>query len=312
MNDTKWFKVFRAGNYPQGNVSIADVKEMASSYNREYHEAPLTTLHDDSSPAYAVVDQVKEVNGVLFVTFADILPTAYDINKQYKKPSIEITLYDDKKYLRAVTLTNFPQVKGMDRIQFAEQHPNVYFSEDYTINLFKGHAMITDLVKKFAENLSINVSNYQCDGDILAEAERIVTEIKSKFGDATGQVQQLTLNLSKYTEAGITIEKFNEMKTLVDTYKTERIESLISFALTTKNILPNQKDHLKTLAETNFDTAKAFVEGLPDKPGAPKIHRFTGGELSTITYEDILKEPTLAKQFTEQQLLDLRKKSKTF
>lgn len=319
-----FFKIFRAGKYPQGEITKADVEAIATGYDPDYHEAPLTILHDDSSPAYAVVDELKSDNGVLLASFTEMLPEAFEMNKRYKRPSIEIALYDDKKYLRAVTLTNFPQVKGLDRIKF-EENSSIFFSEGLTINLTKGIKMFNEKLIKLAESLSLSISDYQTEGDLIDAAQSKLTEIKTELGVSSAKLSSLNLSLSKYEEAGITIEKFNELKSNnenlqkeIKAYEKERVDGLINTALQTKDILSSFSsaeafgNSIRNFAERiSYDEAKKFVEGLKTKiEGNPLLKKKPDGK--EYKYEDILDDPSLAKYYGKEELAAMRKNSVLF
>lgn len=315
----KFYKIFRAGKYPQGEVTKADVAEIAATYDRNFHEAPLTVNHESTSPAYAVVSELQERDGILFASFDEVLEEAHVMNKKFKKPSIEIATYDDKKYLRAVTLTNFPAVKGLDKIQFgdssaaalAQAENSAIFFSDFNLNLNKGETMISDTIKNFAEKLSLNISDYQTDGDLLDAAVNIVTNLKTQFADSSEKINSLNLSLSKFTEANVSVEKFNELKAEVTAFKKQRVDNLLSFAVENKNVLPAHVENLRTYAEQNFDAAKNLVYSLPAKNQPPDIAKLKEGE-KEFTYEQVIADPELSKNFTEEQLNELRKKSKTF
>lgn len=320
----KFFKIFKAGKYPQGNVTKEDIAEIANSYNRDYHEAPLTILHDDKSPAYAVVDELIADNENLLASFTDISEDAYEMNKKYKRPSIEIANYEGKKYCRAITLTNFPQVKGLDKIKF-EENSSLFFTEGLTLNLSKGTIMFNENLIKLAESLSIPISDYNSEGDLIQAAQEKIDTLKSELDEVTKKVTSLSLNVSKFDEAGITIEIYNELKTkldsalkdkeeaekLVQQYNEKRIDDLITFAVKEKKFLPSQTESLKKFAQLDFDNAKKFIDALPEKPlnnPLPKL-KPDGKE---YTYEEVIKDPSLMKNFSEDELAVLKNNSKIF
>ncbi len=324
MKMKKFFKIFKAGKYPQGNVTKEDIAEIANSYNRDYHEAPLTILHDDKSPAYAVVDELIADNENLLASFTDISEDAYEMNKKYKRPSIEIANYEGKKYCRAITLTNFPQVKGLDKIKF-EENSSLFFTEGLTLNLSKGTIMFNENLIKLAETLSITVSDYNSEGDLIQAAQEKIDTLKSELDEVTKKVTSLSLNVSKFDEAGITIEIYNELKTkldsalkdkeeaekLVQQYNEKRIDDLITFAVKEKKFLPSQTESLKKFAQLDFDNAKKFIDALPEKPlnnPLPKL-KPDGKE---YTYEEVIKDPSLMKNFSEDELAVLKNNSKIF
>lgn len=337
--DKKFFRVFRAGKYPQGTISVKDIQEIAASYDPQFHEAPLTVNHDDWSPALATVDEVKVEGPDLLVSFKDILDEAYEANKKFKRPSCEIVDYDfgdsTKKYLRAVTLTNFPQVKSMDKIQFGENSA-FFFMEDLTLKLTKGIKMFNENLNKVAAALGIVVEDYTTE-ESLADA------IVAKTGNKTDEVATLTESLTKFTEAGITVEAYQEklnawdaenkkvveLEKEVKTFKEERLNNLKTVAIATKDVLgafgsiEAFEKHLTKFAEhADYNEVKTFVDALKVKPANPPLKRpDTSSDTETkffkedgkpITYEDLLRDPSLAQKFTEEERAELKKKSETF
>ncbi|MDI6804934.1 MAG: phage protease [Bacteroidota bacterium] len=315
----KFYKIFKAGKYPQGEITQADVAEIATGYDRNFHEAPLTVNHESTSPAYAVVDQLQERGGVLYASFDEVLEEAYAMNKKFKKPSVEIATYDDKKYLRAVTLTNFPSVKGLDKIQFddlsaaalAQEDNSAIFFSDFNLNLNKGETMISETIKKFAEKISLNISDYQSDGDVIDSALKIINNLKIQFADSSEKINSLSLSLSKFTEANISVEKFGELSEEVKAFKKQRVDDLLASAVTNKNILPANVENLRTFAEQNFDAAKKLIDALPAKSQPPVVAKFISEE-KELTYKEVMADPKLAQQLSEEQINDLKAKSKIF
>lgn len=316
----KFFKIFKAGKYPQGTVTESDIAEIAQSYNRDYHEAPLTVNHEDKSPAYAVVSEVKADDKFLLASFDDILDEAYEVNKKFKKPSVEIAEYDGKKYLRAVTLTNFPQVKNLDKIQFSAEGgyasgvaegSSIFFSEDLTINLNKGLKMFNEKIVKLAESLSLDVTQYQTEDDLLVKAAEVITSLKSEIENNSNKIKELEPIVNKFNEEGVTVEKFIEQKKLIETFQQKRVDDLIALAVANKKILPAQGEGYRKFAELNFDEASKLLNSLPGIPEPPKFKTFKD-ESKQHTYEEVLKDPKLLKLYSKEELEDLRKNSNTF
>lgn len=192
----KFFKVFTAGKYPQGTLTQNDIVEVANSYDPSFYEAPLTINHEENSPAYAAISKVIAKGKDLYVSFTDILNEAFDLNKKFRYPSCEFAEYEingtKKKYLRAVTLTNFPQVKSLDKIQFNE-NSLVLFSEGVTLNLNKGINMFSKEIIQLAEKLSINVSDYSVEGDLLQKAVDVVGGLQTQLSESKDKINQLNI-----------------------------------------------------------------------------------------------------------------------
>jgi len=125
--EDQWIEVFRAGDYPQGSISIEDLDDMVNSYNVRTFEAPVTKDHEQEGPAYGWVSAIKREGATLLTKFSQVSETLKNWIKTgaYKKRSAEI--YKNfqgtgKKYLRAVSFlgATSEQVKGMKPIAFAE------------------------------------------------------------------------------------------------------------------------------------------------------------------------------------------------
>ena len=313
MKNLDYIKVFEAGKYPQGDFTETDISEIASSYDTNYHEAPLTKDHQQTGEALGWIESVKASGKDLLVRFKDLTDDAIKLNREgkYKRPSVEIATYNGKKYLRAVSLTNFPAVKGLPALQFNEG-ANYYFSENILIN-FNDNKMY-ELIKEFAEKIGINISDYGTEGDILAKAEAIITELKTNFSQSQATIDSLNLSISKFDESGVTVEKFNELESKlkaaenkITEFEEKAISSEVESAISSKKFLPTQKDFLTKMAKADIDGFRTFVENAPELAvfSAPKVTGKTAdGKL--ITYEMILKDGKLAAQFSESELETLR------
>src|SRR5574344_1736834 len=131
----KYFEVFKAGIYPQGKFTKAEVEELAKNYDPSFCEAPITLDHEQSGPAFGWVESVKADKGVLKATFKDVtedLKTFVNDGK-YRKISVEIyrELEGKKPNWKAVSFlgASIPQVKGMESVQFKEGESDVYTFE---------------------------------------------------------------------------------------------------------------------------------------------------------------------------------------
>lgn len=312
----KLFKVFIAGKYPQGEISENDLKEIARNYSPAYHEAPLTLDHKIEGSALGWIDKVIAKGKELWVSFSKVSDEARELTKEgrYKRPSIEIADYEGVgKYLRAVSLVNFPQVKGLPEMQFQtkDKEAVIYFSEDCFLNFEENDnkeknlkknskqkiKTLSETVLKFAESLGL---------DAEADIEKIVVSAGEKISSLESDVITLSDAVKRYEEE---IEKISE----------KRAENLINTAVASGKILPAQKDFLLTFAENDFDACKSYLEMLPSNPLFEKNKISTGSlnlkdpkyfnERGTrITYAQILRNPKLIEKnkFSEAELEQMR------
>lgn len=164
----KFYEVFKAGKYPQGNFTKKEIAEIAKNYDPKFCEAPITIDHQQSGPAYGWVDTVKADGDKLKVAFKDI-PESFekDVNDgKYKKVSVELyrNLEGKGAYLKAVSFLGAatPQVKGLEPIKFMESESDVYefnsdeepeqFSEEEIVELKNQVAELEEQLAKFKEN----------------------------------------------------------------------------------------------------------------------------------------------------------------
>jgi len=129
VQETDWIEVFRAGDYPQGTFTVDDVQTIASRYNADYLEAPVTTDHKQTGPAFGWVSDVKAEGKRLLVKFKQLSEgMAEAINEGlFKNRSVELfKSLDGDPYLKAVSFlgAQTPQVKGQEPIG------EISFSED--------------------------------------------------------------------------------------------------------------------------------------------------------------------------------------
>jgi hypothetical protein len=122
VQETDWIEVFRAGDYPQGTFTDGDVEEIAARYDPDYLEAPVTTDHAQTGPAFGWVQDVKAEGKRLLVRFRQLSEQmAEAINEGlFKNRSVELfgDLGGEGPYLKAVSFlgAQTPQVKGLEPI----------------------------------------------------------------------------------------------------------------------------------------------------------------------------------------------------
>jgi hypothetical protein len=122
-------EVFRAGSYPQGDVSEADLDDIVATYDPALHEAPVTLDHATSGPALGWVASLSRVGDRLVARLRDVSGKLKELvgSGAYRKRSAEIYLDfagTGRKYLRAVTFlgAGVPEVKGLAEVRFDERN----------------------------------------------------------------------------------------------------------------------------------------------------------------------------------------------
>lgn len=135
MRDLVELEISRAGSYPQGEITIEDLEEMARAYDPLLHEAPLVLDHappgeEQRGPAYGWVKELKRLGDTLVARISQVPAELKELvnSGRYKHRSAEVYLDfqgTGKKYLKRVALLGaaVPAVKGLEPIKLAEPHP---------------------------------------------------------------------------------------------------------------------------------------------------------------------------------------------
>lgn len=137
----KWYDIFRAGNYPQGNFTIHDLDQIVANYNsdsEDFDEAPLVLGHPkNSDPAYGWIDKIRRSGDTLQAVFKEVDEQLKQFVEQgkYKKVSVRLAKHPEKGwvlkhlgFLGAVP----PGVKGLKPIQFSEETESVSMDLDFS------------------------------------------------------------------------------------------------------------------------------------------------------------------------------------
>mgnify|MGYP006425538965 CR=1 FL=1 len=117
-------EIFRTGSYPQGNYDVQDIDAIVNNYDPDFFEAPTSTDHRQSGPAYGWVKQLRRKDNIMYadVEVSDELAKALQ-EKKFANRSVEfVTLPEKGEYLKALTFLGIkmPQVKGLAPIDFSK------------------------------------------------------------------------------------------------------------------------------------------------------------------------------------------------
>ena len=294
----KYFEVFKAGNYPQGKFTQAEVQELAKNYDPSFCEAPITLDHEQKGPAYGWVDKLKEENGKLKATFKDLSDDLKEfVNKgKYKKISVEIyrELEGKKPYLKAVSFlgASIPQVKGMQAVEFKEGESDVYIFEA---------EVEEDNDTEEIENLKSTITDLKGQVAKFKEDAKKNTEIKS----LKEQVKDLTIELAKFKdEAAGKDELAKELKEIKENLRTKDFNEFIEQHISQGILTPANKDavfsilcdldNIKKFDATSdsIDTFKSFISALPKQVEFDEIakKKATKKEDEALKYADADEE----------------------
>ena len=294
----KYFEVFKAGNYPQGKFTQAEVQELAKNYDPSFCEAPITLDHEQKGPAYGWVDKLKEENGKLKATFKDLSDDLKEfVNKgKYKKISVEIyrELEGKKPYLKAVSFlgASIPQVKGMQAVEFKEGESDVY--------IFEAEVEENNDAEEI-ENLKSTIADLKGQVAKFKEDAKKNTEIKS----LKEQVKDLTIELAKFKdEAAGKDELAKELKEIKENLRTKDFNEFIEQHISQGILTPVNKDavfsilcdldNIKKFDATSdsIDTFKSFISALPKQVEFDEIakKKTTKKEDEALKYADADEE----------------------
>ena len=282
----KYFEVFKAGNYPQGKFTQAEVQELAKNYDPSFCEAPITLDHEQKGPAYGWVDKLKEENGKLKATFKDLSDDLKEfVNKgKYKKISVEIyrELEGKKPYLKAVSFlgASIPQVKGMQAVEFKEGESDVYIFEA---------EVEEDNDTEEIENLKSTIADLKGQVAKFKEDAKKNTEIKS----LKEQVKDLTLELAKFKdEAAGKDELARELKDIKETLRTKDFNEFIEQHISQGILTPANKDAVFSIL-CDLDNIKKF-DATSDSINIFKS--FISALPKQVEFDEIAKKKTTKKE----------------
>lgn len=102
----KLIKIFKAGKYPQGDVSEKHLDVIVKNFSK-YGDVPLTVDHKHDGPAYGWVDTLKRDGEFLVASFRDVTDEmkGWVSKKQYQGRSAELVGMSDGNKLRLRGLT---------------------------------------------------------------------------------------------------------------------------------------------------------------------------------------------------------------
>lgn len=256
----KFFEIFKAGNYPQGAFTEADIKSLVTNYDPSFCEAPLTLDHIQSGPAYGWVSALKDDNGSLKASFRDITEGLKDYvqSGQYKKISVEIykELEGRKPYLKAVSFLGaaIPQVKGMEPVQFKELPSEVFIFERSEKEDNNNDSEISKLEKQI-DDLKNQVQSFSEQGKNLSEIENT-----QKLDDLKKTVGELSQKMNHFKQYELEKQKAEEeLKTLKLQIRKNAFETFLDEYVNKGNLTQAQKEQSLKLY-TSLDTLTCFGE----------------------------------------------------
>jgi len=196
-----WFEVFRAGKYPQGDVTAAEVEAIARQYDPAWREAPVVLGHpEDDQPAMGWVEAVQAKAGTLFVKFKNLVPEFVQAVKdgRFGKVSVRLLQTERGRYLGHVGFLGaaLPAVAGLAPIRFEALGDGVEAEMDFTAAARGGEGDMPKTAEERAAELEerlkaaetkLSEQQMQFTAQILGERrDRQLAEVRA---DLTGRVK---------------------------------------------------------------------------------------------------------------------------
>jgi hypothetical protein len=128
--EIKGVEIFRAGDYPQGSVTVEQLDEIVATYDTKYRTAEITKDHIQGGETFGSILRIFRKGKSLYADFCNVAADLVrDIRAgKWKTRSVELRREDNGKYyLTAVTMLGAlqPAVAGMEPIKFADQTEGV-------------------------------------------------------------------------------------------------------------------------------------------------------------------------------------------
>jgi len=327
----KYYEVFKAGKYPQVEITAADLKLIADNYDRNFHEAPVWIGHPIDEKGQPLTGEEPEALGwvesviiqgdSLYVCFSFVSEDWIKLvqSEKYKYVSVELPIMDVKgkemRYLYAIGLCNRPAVRGLRPIDFKDHAFNNTAKDflKFTFPIFNQNKIMNEHLKKIAEMCGLHAADF-ADEPALAKA---VTE---KITGFKADVEDLKKKVKATDAAPGDDAKYTALESELQTLKKDRVLSLVDNAITAGKILPAQKEGMVKLAEANYDEAKSFIDKQPknslfndnqvrDTNQSVNLSnpKFTDKNGKKYTYADVIKDVNLRASFTSDELAELKK-----
>ncbi|MCA0447643.1 MAG: hypothetical protein LCH54_15585 [Bacteroidetes bacterium] len=282
----KFFQVFKAGNYPQGNFSAEDVAAIVDRYDPTFLEAGISIDHAKTGPSWGWVAGLKDESGMLLAEFKDVVAEFQEAvnQKQYKRVSVEIFKSIDMPgkgpgpYLKAVSFLGIaaPAVKGLEPVAFAA-------GDDIEL-----------VTVEFAEDpqtmVMVSETEFKSFSDLAARVESLSADLQK----AQGEIASFADMKAEVATAGSAKEVAEQR--LRDQYLISRKNDMITWInerIAYGSVTPaQQEDLLKVLAA--LDNVVSFSEDgkVTEEPtGVVAFKSFIGSLPKLVSTETIAKKP---------------------
>lgn len=267
----KFFEIFRAGDYPQGNFTEADLDEIVSNFDDTFQGVPVTIFHKGKSDglAYGWIKELKRQGKSLLASFKDVSDDLKEHVAAKKLRNHSVAIYKDLagkgKYLRELAMLGAepPAVKGMKAIEFSE-------GEFETIDFSSESPFMIDMVISYYQEMA---------DDYKSEKEKAEQELKDKTAEFTSSQEAV---------------EFAQRKSAFESFLDEKSE---------KGALPPV---VREKCVSLFEHLDA-VETKDGEPTAVEIFQELMGEIKTqVEFEEEFEDGDLeTTEFSAEELGEL-------
>lgn len=291
----KYFHVFTAGKFPQGEVTVPMLHQVAASYNTGFHEAPLwvghlkpeeTKVGDDEPKALGWIDSAIVIDDKLYVSFSHLSDQAKWLieSQTFKYVSCEFGFYVingvKTLYLFALALTNRPAVNNLEPLNLSQQYTDHVINKNYmgarltfeqintSFNLNKN--TMNQILLDIAKAMGIDVAKYTTDA-ALADAIKLthsdnaakLTAFTSEMQTLKTEVDSLKKSAAPPAGAGAPPAQDDPASKRIESLEAMLFTNTIDDAIKAGKVLPAQRDSMIALAKMNFAECKKLIDATP-------------------------------------------------
>lgn len=295
----KWYEIWRAGKYPQGEFTEADVQQIVDNYDPKTEEAPIVLGHPkNNDPAFGWVESLARKGPLLLAKFKQVVPEfAEAVNAgRYKKVSVRLAR-DEKKgwILKYVGFLGaaIPQVQGLAPITFSGDDGGLDVECDFDSGTTQNHHKeVNQMDEKEKEALK----------------EQLRKELQSEFS-------QENENLKKQLADSEAKRKKAEFAAIVEQHKAKIFPALQPGLVEFMASLPDEEtvefaakdgDKEKSVKQSPLAFFQDFIGRLPDY--SPLFKEIASGEEGKSRRE----EKDFAGVRVDEERMELHRKALDF
>lgn len=296
----KWYEIWRAGKYPQGEFTEEDVQQIVDNYDPKREEAPIVLGHPkNNDPAFGWVEALARKGPLLLAKFKQVVPEfAEAVNAgRYKKVSVRLAK-DEKKgwMLKHVGFLGaaLPQVQGLAPITFSGDDGGMDLECDFDGGTGKNHH---EEVKQMG------------DKEKEALKEQIRQEMEAEFAEKSKTLEQrLAESEAKRKKAEFTAFMEKHKAKIPPAVQPGLVEFMTSLPdkEDTVEFTAKEGDKEKQVKQSPLAFFQDFISKLPDY--SPLFKEIASGEDGKTRRE----EKDFAGVQVDEERMELHRKALDF